>query len=172
MGGCVYLPEWYPCYYSASAGKETEFDSPFAISEQSAGKQRRICVVGRAQNVEGGYHGTAVPVDIPYYKDTESGACLLAETAHAGTYGDVLKADRPVYGAPLREAGGDGVGTGDGLPWGDEGALADGGQGEARHLVYGALEHLARPAHRLDDRQDDLHPRQAGVLVAFRDGFT
>ena len=46
------------------------------------------------------------------------------------------------------------MGTGDGIPRRDEGTVADGRAREARHLVHGALEHLARHPYYLDDAED------------------
>ena len=43
------------------------------------------------------------------------------------------------------------MGAGDRLPWRDPRVVADGRPRGARHLVYPALELMARPAHHLDD---------------------
>ena len=57
------------------------------------------------------------------------------------------------------------MGSGYGIPRRDKRAVADGGACEARHLVYGALEHLARHPHNLDDGEDILCSRQKRILI-------
>ena len=62
--------------------------------------------------------------------------CRRPASAHAETDGDVFKAHRAVYAAPHGKARHNGVEPGQRLPRRDHRIVADGRQGEARHLVY------------------------------------